>query len=212
MFRQLMRARARARASPGSESGIWYDVIDKGTVLFHTVAVAARKAYISERDFRVNKFKRPAVTRAEIDDEGVATARAIIANLMYEAPRDKWRNLIKCSSCSSTSFSLPLSLPIVVAARELMQIQMARFSIVVWRVTAKRTIRPFLNVLSTAFHPQTSHNRSPCFTWSIRKLTRTRIWQSLDARADKGPCISLRQGCRRSKGYKGLKISVKIRK
>lgn len=95
-------------------------------MLFHTLAVTARKAYISELDFCVNKLKGPVVARAKIDDEGVATARAIIANPVYEAPRDKWRNVIKCSGCPSTLSPAP-SLPPVVRARDLMQIQMARF-------------------------------------------------------------------------------------
>ena len=54
------------------------------------IAEAAQKAYISKQDFRVNKFKRPTVAQAKINDKSVATARAIIANPVYEVPRDKW--------------------------------------------------------------------------------------------------------------------------
>lgn len=79
-------------------------------------AVAARKACISEQDFHVNTFKRPAVAQAKIDDKGAAGA--IIVNPVYEAPRDKWQNVIKCSSCSS-SLSLSVSRPLV-RARNLM--------------------------------------------------------------------------------------------
>jgi len=53
-------------------------------------AEAAQKAYISKQDFRVNKFTKPTVAWAKINDESVTTARAIIANPVYEALRDKW--------------------------------------------------------------------------------------------------------------------------
>jgi len=50
--------------------------------------------------------------RAKIDDEGVATVRAIIANPECEVPGDKWRDVIKRTSCSSyLFFSPPLPFP-----------------------------------------------------------------------------------------------------